>query len=266
MMNDNHSKSSDLIHFFMKESNMKLKLHLEELRLKEKGEKAKTNAGGNEDEESIFGPNSHSKLLKYAIQYRLEMVIPFVQSNRWAEGMALGARPYNAMSTASHLEEIVNILQESLGPTDLTPIQRSAIGAVYVTTELHLLADTSFQYEDTWKFLSNRIDQLDAMQQSESFLPLSNPQQLLNQDTVVAGFAVASSLGSAVLSLMTPVARSGVSAVAGTVVPQVMNVMSNVSNVSSSFSTSPPGTTAKDYDMSDLPPFEEVVDSSNGKK
>lgn len=262
MMNDNHSKSSDLIHFFMKQSNLKLNLHLNELRIKQQAKDIPN------QQQSIFSPEAHSKLLKYGIQYRLEMVIPFVQSNRWSEGMALGAKPYNAMSTATHLEQIVTILQESLRdqngyPVILSPIQRTAIGAVYVTTELHLLADTSPQYQDTWKFLSDRIDELDAMQQSQStFIPQ------LNQETVVAGAAVASSLGGAVLSLMSPVAKNGVSAMAGMVIPQVMNAMayaSDVSNVSSSFSTSapPPGTTAKDYDVSDLPPFE---DTSIGSK
>ncbi len=257
MMNDNHSKSSDLIHFFMKESNLKLKAHLDELFSKENDGEGKKEDEGRLN--SIFSPDSHSRLLKYGIKYRLEMVIPYVQSNRWSEGMALGAKPYNAMSTATHLEEIVNILQGSLrdehgNPIVLSQIHRTAIGAVYVTTELHLLADTSPGFKDTWSFLSDRMDQLDEIQESQSILPQ------FNQDTLVAGVAVASSLGSAVLSLLTPAARTSASALAGAVAPQVMNVMSYASsgpNAFTSMSSSPPGTTAKDYDFSDLPPFED---------
>ena len=264
MMEDNHSKASDLIHFFMKECNLKLKSHLESIR-KNGNEPSSSTA-----ETLIF--SSHANLLKYCIQYRLEMTIPYVKSNRWSEGMALGATPYNAMSTASHLGELVSIMEDALsmvndGKTQsqmtqkLNPLERTGIGAVYVATELHLLADTSPGYTDTWNFLNDRINELDMIQQQQS-LTQSFPQ--LNQETMVAGLAVASSLGSAVLSLMTPVARNGVSAVAGTIVPQVMNLMAHASSTSNigggsmgMNGSTTPGATAEDYDFSDLPPFDE---------
>jgi rpsU-divergently transcribed protein len=262
MMNDNHSKSSDLIHFFMKECNLKLKSHLDgrkmQTQMQSQGDDGKVNMNANANTNTT----DHGELLKYGIQHRLEMVIPFVRSNTWSQGMAVGATPYNAMSTASHLEEIVDILEDSLladantnstSRRNLNPLERTAIGAVYVTTELHLLADTSPGYHDTWKFLNYSIDELDMIQQQQTM-----PQ--LNQETLVAGVAVASSLGGAVLSLMTPFARNGVGAMAGTIVPQVMNFMSYASsstgNGASSASSSTPGTMAKDYDVSDLPPFD----------
>ena len=163
--------------------------------------------------------------------------------------------------------------------TNLSPLERTAIGAVYVTTELHLLADTSPGYQDTWKFLHDRIQELNWIQkqsflqgvQNTNGLPPMIPQ--MNQDTIIAGVAVASSLGSAVLSLMTPVARTGVSAVAGTVVPQVMNFMSYASSTAAATTSSGAtvgnsntafsGTAAGDYDVSDLPPFDTDGGSSN---
>eukprot|EP00551_Chaetoceros_affinis_P008213 CAMPEP_0203665504 /NCGR_PEP_ID=MMETSP0090-20130426/2718_1 /ASSEMBLY_ACC=CAM_ASM_001088 /TAXON_ID=426623 /ORGANISM="Chaetoceros affinis, Strain CCMP159" /LENGTH=373 /DNA_ID=CAMNT_0050529091 /DNA_START=72 /DNA_END=1193 /DNA_ORIENTATION=+ len=272
MMNDNHSKASNLIHYFMKECNFKLKVHLEDSQLHD--------AGGGKDNETM-SPKimTHAELLEHGIKHRLQMVLPFVQSSRWSEGMALGATPYNAMSTATHLEELVSTLEGALLniPTakedintraNLSPLERTAIGAVYVTTELHLLADTSPGYQDTWKFLHDRIQELDWIQQQQQqnggFPPVSIPQ--LNQDTVIAGVAVASSLGSAVLSLMTPVARTGVSAVASSVVPQAMNFMSYASSAAAATAAAAngeavrkndvPGTTVEDYDVSNLPPFD----------
>ena len=201
----------------------------------------------------------HTELLKYCIQYRLEMVTPYIQSGRWSEGMALGATPYNAMSTATNLEEIVNIIEEELMKASsqenntigrkLNPLERTAIGGVYVITELHLLADTSSQYQDTWTFLNDRVNELDMIQRQKSIMSL-------NPDTFIAGSAVAASMGTAVLSLMTPIARNGVNAMAGTIIPQVMNAMSNVSTTINIGASKPPGTAAKDYDFSDLPPFE----------
>lgn len=268
MMEDNHSKASDLIHFFMKECNFKLKSHLNSL---QKGTSANSKESSSSSSSStierlIF--SSHANLLKYCIQYRLEMTIPYVKSNRWSEGMALGATPYNAMSTATHLDELVTILEDALymvnddvRTSKLNPLERTGIGALYVATELHLLADTSPGFSDTWKFLNDRIHELHTMQQ-QSLTQLFPPQ--LNQETMVAGMAVASSLGGAVLSLMTPVARGGVSAVAGTIAPQVMNAMAHAYSPSNSGGggtmgvnhNSTPGSTAKDYDFSDLPPFD----------
>ena len=72
---------------------------------------------------------------------------------------------------------------------------------------------------------------------------------------------------------MTPVASTGVSAVAGTVVPQVMNFMSYASSTAAATTSSGAtvgnsntafsGTAAGDYDVSDLPPFDTDGGSSN---
>ncbi len=218
MMDDNHSKASELIHYFMKECNLKLKMHLEHLHSTGTtiGKKDGNGTEASTSPESSTKVMTHAELLEYGVKHRLEMVLPFVQSNRWSEGMALGATPYNAMSTASHLEELVSTLEQALlkipsskstststsasasaSATNLSPLERTAIGAVYVTTELHLLADTSPGYQDTWKFLHDRIQELDWIQRQQ-FLQGQNggiiPQ--VNQDTITAGVAVASSLGS----------------------------------------------------------------------
>ncbi len=72
---------------------------------------------------------------------------------------------------------------------------------------------------------------------------------------------------------MTPVARTGVSAVAGSVVPQVMSFMSYASSTAvttsgavgnNAFSNNRSGTVAEDYDVRDLPPFDTEGGSSNG--
>ena len=277
MMEDNHSKSSDLIHFFMKQCNLKLKSHLETRRTMNDN-KNNVNNNNNNNNNNISGSTvNHAEILKYCIQYRLEMVIPFVKSNRWSEGMALGAIPYNAMSTATHLEEIVTIIENELmihsteDSSKLTLLERTAIGAVYVATELHLLADTSFEYQDTWNFLRDRIQDLDMIKMNQSSLfTHTNTTPQFNQDTIVAGVAVASSLGSAVLSLMTPVARNGVNAMVGTIAPQVMNLVSSVSASANIYGSginddSNNGTKAKNYNIDDLPPFD-VEDDRVKKK
>ena len=53
--------------------------------------------------------NVSSRIHK-ALQLRLAMVLPYVASNRWHEGMAIGALPQNAYHTAQQLDEMATIV------------------------------------------------------------------------------------------------------------------------------------------------------------
>eukprot|EP00979_Chaetoceros_neogracilis_P012918 scaffold3559_cov284-Chaetoceros_neogracile.AAC.16 len=232
-------KKSELIHFFMQDSNDRLSQALKE-----------------EDIEGKY--KTHADIIEWAIKTRLEMNIPFVRSKRWAEGMALGAMPLNAYETANHLEDMVKIIESGMmrcgGNHDQQPLGvmgRGAIGAVYVATELHLLSDDSADHQDTWMFLKHRVRELELAAQND-FLAVPS------SDMLVAGAAVASSLGGAVLSLVAPAAAAGVQSMAGSVVPQIMKFM-QPPTVDSTV-----GTYSQDYDVSDLPPFE--TDKSTAKK
>lgn len=172
-----------------------------------------------------------------AIQARLEYVIPVVQT--WHQGMALGA-VQNSITTAHQLEEIVTLISRKVGPPlPSAPLERTALGALYVATELHLLTDTSHAYEQTWNFLKGRVGELHLLAQRRQ----QNPMSL---DSVVAASAVATSLVGGLVSLAQPTARG----MAYSVLPQFMSmVMPTTSNTS----TTSPGSSPQDY--SDLPPF-----------
>mmetsp|Transcript_28710 Transcript_28710/g.42570 ORF Transcript_28710/g.42570 Transcript_28710/m.42570 type:complete len:229 (+) Transcript_28710:232-918(+) len=221
-----------MIHFFMQDCNERLSHALQQ----------------NLDLERM----NHSDVIEWAIKTRLEMNVPFVRSKRWAEGMALGAMPLNVCETANHLEELVKIIEsgmmrckgnENVNPKALGLLERGAVGAVYVATELHLLSDESVDCQDTWIFLNQRVKELEAAAENNfsAFVP--------SPDTLVAGAAVASSLGGAVLSIVAPAAAAGVQSFAGSIVPQIMKFMQPPS-VDSTV-----GTKSQDYDLSDLPPF-----------
>eukprot|EP00521_Asterionellopsis_glacialis_P006934 CAMPEP_0195289740 /NCGR_PEP_ID=MMETSP0707-20130614/5889_1 /TAXON_ID=33640 /ORGANISM="Asterionellopsis glacialis, Strain CCMP134" /LENGTH=315 /DNA_ID=CAMNT_0040349775 /DNA_START=138 /DNA_END=1085 /DNA_ORIENTATION=- len=211
---------------------------------------------------------SVTQRLAQALQMRLTYVIPFVDSHRWHEGMAMGAMPPTQMSiTASQLEHMISnvctaVIQGTNHPP-LTPLEQTAIGAVYVATELHLLTDTSVDKQDTWTFCQSRLGELEFVAQS------SNMSSILNGTAAVATVSVASSLGSAVLSLAQPAARGMVSMAASTFVPQIATLMQqaggrgeDLSNATMTSYTKTPkasssqGTTPSDYETpSNLPPF-----------
>jgi rpsU-divergently transcribed protein len=170
-----------------------------------------------------------------AIQARLEYVIPVVRT--WHQGMALGA-VQNSITTAHQLEEIVTLISQKVGaPLSSSPLERTALGAVYVASELHLLTDTSHAYQDTWNFLKGRVDELHLLEQRRQ----QNPMSL---DSVVAASAVVTSLAGGIVSLVQPTARG----MAYSLLPQFMTMVMPTTSSATTAGSSP-------QDYSDLPPF-----------
>ncbi len=249
-------KKSELIHYFMTDCNQRLR---DEISFEH-----------NQKKLSLM---THAQVIEWMVRTRLEMNIPFVKTNRWHEGMALGALPMNALETAGHLEKLVTIIEEAMGMASsssssshqtLGQLERGALGAVYVSTELHLLQDTSAGYEQTWRFLNDRCQDLERA---------ATTQLTSGYGSIAAGTAVASSLAGAAVSLIAPAARTGVQAVAGGILPTVMTMMqqvqplsqfqSQVQSMGAMTGASVAGTRASDYDLSDLPPFETTTDEGS---
>jgi len=267
MMEDSRNKPLDLISFFMEECNTQL-----EGKLREFCTQGTSSEGG-------VRPN-RADVLEFAIRTRLGMVSHYIDSKRWHEGMALGAMyPTNAVSTASQLEDLMDVIAIGMETVDATSaghlrsnnsspplgqVERVAIGAVYVATELHMLADTSEGFEDTWSFLKERVGELELMATKRSSSGLMSP------DMVVAASAVASSMGGAVLSLFAPSAKMSVNSMVGTVLPNMMSLIQqqqqHVWDMGTSQagkdngSAASTGTDSKDYDFGDLPPFDNSND------
>jgi len=266
MVEDSRNKPLGLISFFMEECNTQLEEALREFCTQG------TSSEG-------VRPN-RADVLEFAIRTRLGMVSHYINSKRWHEGMALGAMyPTNAVSTASQLEDLMDVIAIGMETVDATSashlrsndsspplgqVERVAIGAVYVATELHMLADTSEGFEDTWSFLKERVGELELMATKRSSSGLMSP------DMAVAASAVVSSMGGAVLSLFAPTAKMGVNSMVGTVLPNMMSLiqqqqqhlweMGTSQTGKDNESAASPGTNSKDYDFGDLPPFENSND------
>jgi len=261
MMEDSRNKPLGLISFFMEECNNQLEEKLQAFCLR-----------GNKIDGA--GPN-RADVLEYAIRTRLGMVSDYINSKRWHEGMALGAMyPSNAVTTASQLEDLMDVIAIGMAKVDATStshrqsndsspplgqVERVAIGAVYVATELHMLTDTSEGFEDTWSFLKERVGELELMATKRSSSGLMSPEM------AVAASAVASSMGGAVLSLFAPSTKMGVNSMVGTVLPNMMSLIQQQQNVwgmgtsqtgKANGNAASPGTNSKDYDFDDLPPFQ----------
>jgi ubiquinone biosynthesis protein COQ9 len=109
-----------------------------------------------------------------AIQFRLSLALPYIQSGQWHTAMALGATQ-NIMTTHGQVHRIVELMtmedeDASTSSSTTTPraLHKAAVGAIYVATELHLLTDTSPNYQDTWTFLEHRLADYDQLRSSSS--------------------------------------------------------------------------------------------------
>lgn len=85
-----------------------------------------------------------------------------------------------------------------------------SLGGIYAATELHLLTDTSPGYMNTWIFLSSRMNEFKSLSmanQNGTIPPLS---ALPDKNFIIGASAVATSLGTAILSLAVPGIKSAV--------------------------------------------------------
>jgi len=272
--------SSDLVSFFMNECNASLKQQL----IKE--EKKNTGSNSTNDNKSV---DNVSYRIHKALQLRLSMVLPFVSSNKWHEGMAIGALPQNAYNTAEQLDDMANIVLdyalEGNNVGNHSPTHRTAIIAAYASSELHLLSDegsgstisggsislSGDQYHATWEFLDARSKEVAQLIVNGVNVSSLNGLSLPNPTHVMAASAVASSLAGAALSMAAPSAA----AVAGNVIPRAMSSLltplQNVvaSQMNTNTSTKRDGTNPSDYtavSIDNLPPFdtsEEIFSGSS---
>lgn len=94
-----------------------------------------------------------------AIRMRLELQQEY--AGTWHQALALQARPSNAARAIRQRAALVDELWHAAGDTSTDTswyTKRGLLAAVYASTELFSLSDTSPGFEDTWAFLDRRID------------------------------------------------------------------------------------------------------------
>ncbi|XP_070469805.1 ubiquinone biosynthesis protein COQ9, mitochondrial [Equus przewalskii] len=102
------------------------------------------------------------QLLRHAVETRLRMLIPYIE--HWPRALGILMLPHNILPSLNLLTSMVDDMWHYAGDqsTDLSWYARRAVLAgVYNSTELVMMQDTSPDFEDTWRFLENRIN--DAM-------------------------------------------------------------------------------------------------------
>merc|ERR1719244_2528539 len=107
------------------------------------------------------------KFVKSAIIERLKMNIPYIESDRWCEGLALSAiSPQVATESVGLVQQLCDDIWFRAGDTSTDYnwySKRITLAAIYTSTEVFLLQDKSPGYTDTWQFLDRRFEDLQAM-------------------------------------------------------------------------------------------------------
>jgi rpsU-divergently transcribed protein len=121
-------------------------------------------------------------------------------------------------------------------------VDRSSIAFLYIVTELFMLTDQSDGYKDTWEFLAARLNEVHSMQGTIpspfSILSQIQTESILRPEVATAAAAVVSSMGGAMLSLLTPMAKMGVGSIADVLIPQILSSMRHMNTGASSNSHS----------------------------
>ncbi|XP_036962531.1 ubiquinone biosynthesis protein COQ9, mitochondrial [Acanthopagrus latus] len=96
--------------------------------------------------------------LRDAVEIRLRMYIPYIET--WPQAMSILLLPHNIPDSLKHLSTLVDDMWYYAGDrsTDMNwYTKRAALTGIYNTTELVMLQDSSPDFQDTWNFLDNRI-------------------------------------------------------------------------------------------------------------
>ncbi|XP_014470804.1 PREDICTED: ubiquinone biosynthesis protein COQ9, mitochondrial-like isoform X4 [Dinoponera quadriceps] len=98
-----------------------------------------------------------------AVETRLRMLTPYVKT--WPQAIAIMALPPNMPTALANLLTLVDDICYYAGDRSVDfnwYSRRMMLAAIYKTTELYMLQDTSEDHKETWLFLDRRIK--DALQ------------------------------------------------------------------------------------------------------
>ncbi|NWH77604.1 COQ9 protein, partial [Piaya cayana] len=169
------SDGSQLILHFVSQCNTKLsELLQQEQKLVEQGEAEK---------------KPTDQFLRDAVEARLRMVIPYIE--KWPQALSILLMPHNIPSSLSLLSSMIDDIWHYAGDqsTDINWYTRRAVlTGIYNTTELVMMQDSSPDFEDTWRFLENRV--ADAMKMGDTANQVQSTGEAIVQGLMGAAVTV----------------------------------------------------------------------------
>ncbi|NXS76576.1 COQ9 protein, partial [Pandion haliaetus] len=170
-----HSDGSELILHFVSQCNTKLSELLEqEQKLVQLGKAQK---------------KPTDQFLRDAVEARLRMLIPYIE--KWPQALSILLLPHNIPSSLNLLTSMIDDIWQYAGDqsTDFNWYTRRAVlTGIYNTTELVMMQDSSPDFEETWRFLENRV--ADAMNMGNTANQVQSTGEAVVQGLVGAAVTV----------------------------------------------------------------------------
>nr|XP_057932273.1 ubiquinone biosynthesis protein COQ9, mitochondrial [Doryrhamphus excisus] len=134
-------------------------------------------------------PKKTADFLRDAVETRLRMHVPYIET--WPQAMSILLLPHNIPEALKHLSTLVDDIWYYAGDrsTDMNWYRkRAALTGIYNTTELVMLQDSSPDFQDTWIFLDNRIQ--DAVNMATSAKQLQSTGEAVVQGLMGAALTL----------------------------------------------------------------------------
>ncbi|XP_069073420.1 ubiquinone biosynthesis protein COQ9, mitochondrial [Pleurodeles waltl] len=134
------------------------------------------------------------QFLRDAVETRLRMLIPYIET--WPQALSILLLPQNIPQGLNLLTSMVDDMWHYAGDqsTDINwYTRRVMLAGIYNTTELVMVQDTSPDFEDTWRFLENRVT--DAMTLGHSAKQVKSTGEALVQGLMGAAVTLKNMTG-----------------------------------------------------------------------
>ncbi|XP_077451390.1 ubiquinone biosynthesis protein COQ9, mitochondrial isoform X2 [Stigmatopora argus] len=142
-----HNGAGDLVLYFIAQCNSQLAETLAE-------EQKQGQLGQSEPKETV-------EFLRGAVKTRLRMIIPYIET--WPQAMSILILPYHIPKSVKLLSTLVDDIWYYAGDRSIDMSwynKRAVLTGTYNTTELVMLQDSSPDFQETWNFLDNRIQDI----------------------------------------------------------------------------------------------------------
>jgi len=109
-----------------------------------------------------------TKFIKSAVRQRLMMNSEYIKAGVWGEGLALLAQPANIPESVGYLQQVCDDIWYRAGDKSADMnwySKRMLLAGIISSTEVFMIQDLSKDFEETWRFLDRRFEDIAGIPQ-----------------------------------------------------------------------------------------------------
>ncbi|XP_069691849.1 ubiquinone biosynthesis protein COQ9, mitochondrial-like isoform X2 [Periplaneta americana] len=129
------------------------------------------------------------EFIQDAVEQRLRMIIPYI--DKWPQALGIMSLPPNVPPALANLLTLVDDICYYAGDRSVDfswYSRRVTLAGIYKMTELYMIQDKSADFQETWSFLSRRIEDVSQL---HGYLHQSEEASQIAKEAVTAAFITA---------------------------------------------------------------------------